>query len=135
MSQHKKVRITEKPVQNSSSEFIGWNFKYMAHEQDFEYNCSLALLDNYINKLIAFEGYTLGQIRSTFNNTHAWDKGTSKFCQPVRDYIEKHHILIDQALFQLKLGQKQRLFGFIKGNIFHVVFLDVNHTIYEMDIK
>lgn len=56
--------------------------------------------------------------------------------RPPRQDLERRELdrtIGDEPLFRFRLGNKKRLWGFRKGQVFHAIWLDRNHGVYKLD--
>ena len=104
---------------------IAWNFSRM--DTGSRWKCSLSALEQYLQKVIGFEGQTAFDIFHN-GNRHAHPIGTNKVCENAQNRLDTLNIDVD-VLHQLPLAQIPRLWGVLEHNIFHILWLDEDHTV------
>lgn len=105
---------------------IAWNFSRM--DPGGKFACSLKKLDEFVKKLVAFEGKTIEQIMSL---DHNHPLSTKKLSSIAKNRVEALR-LDSETLYQLNLGTPVRLWGILEHNIFHVIWLDREHAVYDI---
>jgi hypothetical protein len=91
------------------------------------------LLNRYLDRLIEFEKTTIKDIVVRgFEYKHSHLMPISKISKKALNRLNK--LLIEhENRCQLELGKTERLWGFVIHNVFHIIWLDKNHTVYPMD--
>lgn len=112
---------------------IAWNFRRMQTDPGCAWRCTFRKLSRHAGRLLSFEGKSFMEIGQEPGSSHSWeDMGrlNPKF-QKILDGMN----LENESLWQLELSGRARLFGMREGNIFHVMWLDENHTICPVKLK
>ncbi len=109
---------------------IGWNFSMMDTKPSCPWRCTFKLLSKYRDRLLSFEGKSFQEIENEKDSSHSWPD-TSNLNTKFQELLAKKKIDAE-ALWQLELGGKERLFGVRKLNIFKVIWLDQNHSVYRV---
>lgn len=112
---------------------IGWNFSMMDQSPQCPWQCTFKLLSKFRDRLLAFEGKSFQEIEKESDSSHAWTD-TSKLNKKFQELLEQKKI-DSEALWQLELGGKERLFGVRVLNIFKVIWLDKDHSVYPVKKK
>lgn len=112
---------------------IGWNFSQMETSSKTRWKCTFKRLTRHRGRLLALEGKSFQQIDVEQQHSHNWED-TSKL-HPEFQQLLTNKKIESGALWQLDLGGKARLFGIRDRNIFKVVWLDEDHTIYKTSKK
>ena len=122
----RKSAIPAHDPNQSLNKKIAWNFKRM--DDEGEWCCLWDSLGEFLNKLCAFEGRSIGDIFFKGGN-HSHPVAVSRVCQKAQNRLESLGIG-DETLFQIKLDHLARLWGVKEENIFHIIWLDRSHTVY-----
>lgn len=77
-----------------------------------------------------FEGKTIVEIEKTTNHTHKW-YDSSLLDKEFQNILKNKHLEQEQIM-QLALDSKTRIWGFVRGNIFHFLCMDFDHSIYKV---
>lgn len=112
---------------------IGWNFSMMDTDKSCPWQCTFKKLSKFRKKLLSFEGKSFQEIEQENDSSHSWPD-TDALSKGFRELLKRRRI-DDEALWQLELGGKERLFGVRVLNVFKVIWLDLNHTIYKVKKK
>lgn len=112
---------------------IAWNFSQMETSSNSAWKCTFKSLTRHRKRLLEFEGKSFQTIDSEQQHSHNWDDTTK--LNPKFQQLLKNKKIEQGALWQLDLGGKSRLFGIRDRNIFKVIWLDNNHTIYPVKKK
>lgn len=110
---------------------IAWNFMRM--DGDGDWACDLLSLHDYHQKLISFEGKTIRElfVRGQGGGSHNHRMPVERLCQKACNRLDACNIDED-ALYQLDFGTPVRLWGVLQHNIFHILWLDKDHSVYPM---
>ncbi|MGI9461324.1 MAG: hypothetical protein ACR2NY_01945 [Alphaproteobacteria bacterium] len=63
-------------------------------------------------------------------------KDVTKSAEKIEQYIDRQKLsefpqdMIDDVIWQLKYSQKGRLFGYVEGNVFYAILIDMNHEMF-----
>lgn len=112
---------------------IAWNFRKMQTGPDCGWRCTFRRLSRHVGRLLSFEGKSFMEIEQEAGSSHAWENMGR--LNPEFQKILNSLNLENEALWQLELSGRARLFGVREGNIFHVMWLDENHTICPVSKK
>ena len=129
-----KTNINENP---DDSEFIwqinqGWleleDQKLGWHTID-----SKSLLLNIICRLKEFEHLKWKEIRK---KTGCHPMHPSKLCKYAQKVWEKYNLEeFEDQLFQIRITSANRIFGIVEKNVFYLLWNDLEHEAYPIDIK
>ncbi len=112
---------------------IGWNFNKIHQGAPEEWRCTFKKLSKYRKRLLDFEGKSFKEIEAEPGSSHAWED-TTRLDKRFQKLIEELN-LDKEALWQLELDGKARLFGVRHHNIFKLIWLDLNHKAYKVAKK
>lgn len=112
---------------------IAWNFHRMCTEETCMWRCTFQKLQKHMDRLKSFEGKTFSQILNEDDSNHCW-KDAEKLHKDFQKELDKHNI-DSESLWQLNISSKVRLFGVRHHNIFCIMWLDENHSIYHVKKK
>lgn len=112
---------------------IGWNFSMMDQSPDCPWRCTYKRLSKYRDRLLSFEGKSFQDIEKEAGSSHSWPD-TSKLNKKFQEHLARKKI-DSEALWQLELDGKARLFGVRVLNVFKVIWLDENHSVYPVKKK
>lgn len=142
MSKQKKVILqpisgrkvaTQQPVNTVFRHMMGWNFNLMDDDNQFPWYCSFKRLTKYRNALLQFETKNFETIFKEDTSNHDWDN-VEKINIKIRRRAQELNIELD-SLCQLALSNKVRVFGIRNGNIFSIIWLDPEHSVYKTEKK
>lgn len=117
-------RITKHIEQPGLQLPIAWNFDRM--DDGGKFKCTLKALHDYIHELLRLEGKTVDEL---MGKEHNHPMPIAKLSKAAKARIEALN-LDEQTLFQLDLKTPARLWGILEHNIFHIIWLDINHEVY-----
>lgn len=101
-------------------------------DNDGEWQCNIVCLEEFKSWLHGFEGQKAASIFAKGSQyRHSHPMPVDKICNAAKSRLEKLN-LEPEAMFQLEIGRVPRLWGFLEHNIFHVVWVDREHTVYPM---
>lgn len=115
---------------------IAWNFKSVELE-DPRFSCTVRQFLRY-SKIIVdrFEGKTVDTIiQETRHHSHKWEFGEVRRLDPDLQKVLLKHGGEQQDFFQLDLGGKSRLWGFLRENVFCLICFDMEHEGYKVAKK
>ncbi len=119
---------------NEEVQVISWNFRYMNEDEQHPYQCTFEKLHSHRRVIKAYEEKSRLEIQMESKRNHSWKKA-ERLNDAIYSYFEKVKPSEDCTLFQLKLSNLARLFGFYKDSVFYVLVLDENHTGYIVSKK
>ena len=109
---------------------VGWNFKYIETDHK-KYRIKYAYFLIFAKDIVdRFEGKTIAEIEKTTNHTHKW-YDSSVLDKEFQNILKNKHLEQEQIM-QLALDSKTRIWGFVRGNIFHFLCMDFDHSIYKV---
>ena len=91
-----------------------------------KFRCSLNLLEQFVDQLIALEQIKIGDL---LNRNHNHPMGVEKLSREAKARLDALHF-DEETLYQLALNTSARLWGVLEGNIFYIVWLDPEHEVY-----
>ncbi|WPW29276.1 hypothetical protein P6B95_19070 [Streptomyces atratus] len=118
-----------------SDDKVCWRFTYVDHDGRWGFDrMAAATLCEVLTKLAACESMTLNELRTTrrFFKEYDLPGGLSKEAV-VR--LGELGFGDATALHRLEFTGKQRLYGFLLGNVFHVLWWDPEHEVYPSKLK
>lgn len=118
----KRTASGENPDQ-TESRIIGWNFRLM--DSEGRWACTFKKLTRYRGKLLSYEGQTIAQV---LNYRHCHPVSCDAVCQAAQNRLKA--LGLDGNLAQLDLGTPVRLWGILHHNIFHLLWVDPDHSVY-----
>ena len=104
---------------------IAWNFGKM--DEGGKCACSLALLEEFKRELVKCEGKTIDEVM-LYSHNHPL--GVNKIEKFAKDRLDALCLDIE-TLHQINIGTPSRLWGIREGNIFHILWLDKDHSVYK----
>lgn len=116
------VKFFERPNLDAP---IAWNFRSM--DSGGKFRCSLKLLHEFQDRLLRLEGHTIAEL---LQQAHNHPIAAAKLSAEAKSRLEAMNLDIE-TLFQLDLGTPARLWGMLEHNIFHVIWLDPEHSVYR----
>lgn len=122
------------PVRTSIRDYpIGWNFKFIELEDECYRFKPIHFLRYYDELITRYEGKTISEIERSTPHTHNWDSA-DKLDKTFQNIISKKHLEQEQIM-QLSIDGKTRIWEFVRGNIFHFLCLDKDHSVYKTKLK
>ncbi|WP_156955801.1 hypothetical protein [Solidesulfovibrio alcoholivorans] len=108
---------------------IGWNFRLM--DQSGPWPCTFRKLTKHRQQLISYENQQYNQIFKRRGHSHTMPG--DMLCKAAQKRLETIGLDKTVLLHQLDVGDAPgRLWGLVEHNIFHLLWLDPNHTVYPM---
>lgn len=123
----KKTGQKEGP-DSSFNRRIAWHFALM--DSGGNWACNIENLNNHLDRLKSLETQTCNEIfAQQRKNAHNHPIPITRLEQPAQDRLEElgHKI---EALHQINLGGLKRLWGVFIHNIFQILWIDMDHTVY-----
>lgn len=129
-------RTPDLPGAGNSDERLCWRFTHVDNDGDWGFrNVDPQTLCEIMTHLRDFESMTLNAV---FHNGGEPGKDYEVEQIPNQDALKRlvEKNLADQTkISRLRLGGKPRLYGFLRGNVFYVVFWDPEHDIWPSNKK
>ncbi|MER7822842.1 hypothetical protein ABTX85_09795 [Streptomyces sp. NPDC096097] len=82
-----------------------------------------------------FEQFTLNELRNTSDTFSAYGLPQAALCKEAYDRPASMRRDDMTEIHRLRLQGAQRLYGFLDGNVFHVVWWDPEHDVYPSKKK
>lgn len=119
------------PHADSSPDRVCWRFEHVDHDGPWGFSAvSGEDLCDLLRKLRDFERMT---VRELFHQSGALGKSYDMEELPskqAKDRLEELRLADQTRISRLRMNGPGRLYGFLDGNIFHVVFWDPDHAIW-----
>lgn len=119
------------PDAETSDKRMAWRFCHVDHDGPWSFEkIDGSILRDLMAKLASFESMTVNEI---FRNGEEPGKhyDVEKLPNPMsRERLEELSLSDMTKISRLRLGGKVRLYGFMEGNCFHVVWWDPEHQIW-----
>lgn len=123
------------PGASSSGERLCWRFTHVDHEGPWGFDSmDPAVLCEVLRKLADCESMTVAELRNTRRLFKEYDlpgglrkEALERLTAMRRDDMTK--------IQRLEFTGLQRLYGFLDGNVFHVVWWDPLHQVYESKLR
>lgn len=123
------------PGMSSLDDKVCWRFTYVDHDGRWGFDrMAAATLCEVLTKLAACESMTLNELRATrrFYKEYDLPGGLSR---EVVVRLGELGFGDATAIQRLEFTGKQRLYGFLVGNVFHVLRWDPEHEVYPSKLK
>jgi hypothetical protein len=124
------------PASNNSPDRICWRFSHV----DSEGPWSLAVLDftqllTLLSELVKFESQTIKELFLQGQWPGKCHDLATLPNRAARVRLESIGLSDMTQIWKLRIGGAGRLWGFLEGNVFHVVWWDPNHEIWPSKLK
>ncbi|MEU5811199.1 hypothetical protein [Streptomyces sp. NPDC047718] len=86
-------------------------------------------------KLREFERFTLNELRNTSGTFESYGLPAAALCKEAYERLAEMGRDDMTEIHRLRLMGAQRLYGFLDGNVFHVVWWDPDHKVYPWKPK
>lgn len=118
------------PAAETSDERLCWRFTHVDHDGRWGFgNIEPPLLTEILRKMADCESMTLYEIRRTRKLLVEYEL-PSGLCKEALDRLAAMRRDEMTSIWRLDFKGKQRLYGFLEGNVFHVVWWDPEHEVY-----
>jgi len=111
---------------------IGWHFSRMDSESPWA--CTFSRLRPFREQLLGHEGRSCHEVFSSRTAHSHGGMSSDVLCKEAQDRLAELH-LEQETLFQIGLGNKPRLWGIMSKNIFKLLWLDLDHSVYPVGKK
>lgn len=123
------------PGSGLSDERVCWRFARVDHEGRWGFDrMDPATLCELLRKLADCESMTLNELRTTRRFFKEYDV-PGGLCKEALARLSKIGHEDMTKIQRLEFTGKQRLYGFLEGNIFHVLWWDPEHEVYPSKLK
>lgn len=123
------------PDASTSRERVSWRFAHVDHDSRWNFaTVEPRLLSEILRKLADCESMTVTELRNTrrFFKEYELPGGLCKEAQARLTAMGRDDMTTIQ---RLEFTGTQRLYGFLEGNIFHVVWWDPHHEVYPSRLR
>lgn len=118
------------PAAETSDERLCWRFTHVDHGSRWDFrSVEPDLLCEILVKLAHCESMTLNEVRNTRKFLVEYDL-PGKLCKEALDRLAVMRRDDMTKIHRLDFKGKQRLYGFLEGNVFNVVWWDPEHEIW-----
>jgi hypothetical protein len=122
------------PGSELSEQRMCWRFEHVDHEGRFGFDKVDGLtLRMILERLAAIEKMTMHELRNTAKLLVRYDLPSPKLCKEARDRLAACGWDDMTSIHRLRIMQKQRLYGFLDRNVFHVVWWDPEHEVWPWE--
>jgi hypothetical protein len=129
-------RLPGLPGSGNSGDRLCWRFTHVDNTKPWGFSSVIAeTLCDILGHLRKFESMTLNEV---FHNGGYPGKDYDVEALPNSEALaclEEAGLADQTKIWALRLGGKPRLYGFLLGNVFHVVFWDPEHEIWPAPLK
>lgn len=123
------------PGSNSSDDRLCWRFTHVDHDGRWGFDSmEPAVLCEVLRKLADCESMTVAELRNTRRLFKEYDL-PGGLCKEALDRLTAMRRDDMTKIQRLEFTGLQRLYGFLEGNIFHVVWWDPQHEVYLTKLK
>jgi len=128
--------LPELPGADNSDTRLCWRFTHVDNEGPWGLSrLEMAVVTQLLGHLTKFEKMTINE---AFHNGGYPGKDYEVDSLPnpeARDRLEALGLADQTKIWNLRCGGKERIWGFLTGNVFHVVFWDPDHAIWPSQLK
>ncbi|MEO3751024.1 hypothetical protein [Streptomyces sp. B6B3] len=118
------------PGAHSSHERVSWRFTHVDHESRWGFAAmGSVVLCEVLRKLAHCETMTLNELRTTRRFFKEYEL-PSGLCGEALDRLARTGRDDMTKIHRLEFTGTQRLYGFLEGSVFHVVWWDPKHEVY-----
>lgn len=118
------------PAAETSGERLAWRFTHVDHESRWAFaKMDPEILTEILTKMAHCESMTLNEIKRTRKLLVEYIL-PGKLCKEALDRLTAMQRDEMTSIWRLDFKGKQRLYGFLEGNVFHVVWWDPEHEVY-----
>ncbi|WP_404955196.1 hypothetical protein [Streptomyces sp. 147326] len=125
-----KPRTSLLPGASTSNERLTWRFAHVDHDGPWGFDqIPPQTLGEILRKLRDCESLTLNELRRSTDLFKEYEL-PSGLCKEALDRLSAMGRELMPSIHRLRFQGKQRLYGFLDGNTFHVVWWDPEHQVY-----
>lgn len=118
------------PASTTSAERLCWRFTHVDHDSRWGFSAMQPdVLCEILKKLAYCESMTVAELRNTRRFFKEYDL-PGGLCKEALDRLAHMGREDMTAIQRLEFTGTQRLYGFLEGNVFHVVWWDPDHEVY-----
>ncbi|MFG3349485.1 hypothetical protein ACGF1Z_31060 [Streptomyces sp. NPDC048018] len=118
------------PGGQDSSDRVSWRFTHVDHESRWGFNrMEASVLCEVLTKLAGCESMTLNELRTSRRLFKEYEL-PSGLCKEALDRLAATGRDDQSRIHRLQFTGTQRLYGFLQGSVFHVVWWDPDHEVY-----
>lgn len=123
------------PGAQNSSERICWRFEHVDHEGRWGF-CDMdpVIWPEVLRKMAACESMTVSELRNSSRFFKEYDL-PGGLCKEACDRLTAMKRDDQTKIQRLEFKGLQRLYGFLEGNVFHVVWWDPLHEVYPSKLR
>jgi hypothetical protein len=123
------------PGADSSGDRLCWRFTHVDHDSRWGFDgMEPAVLCEVLRKLADCESMTVAELRNSWRLFKDYDL-PGGLCKDALDRLTTMRRDDMTKIQRLEFTGLQRLYGFLEGNIFHVVWWDPQHEVYPSKLK
>ncbi|MCX5441348.1 hypothetical protein OHB53_08640 [Streptomyces sp. NBC_00056] len=123
------------PGSQSSNERLCWRFTHVDHDGRWGFSeMEPTVLCEVLRKLADCESMTVQELRSTRRLFKEYDL-PGGLCKEALDRLTDMRRDDMTSIQRLEFTGLQRLYGFLDGNVFHVVWWDAHHEVYPSRLR
>lgn len=124
------------PGAGNSQERLCWRFTHLDNDGPWGFtNADIVTVCDVLRKLASFETMTVAEVFHR-GDEPGKDYDVAALPNPVaRNRLEVAGLADQTKIWRIALGGRPRLYGFLVGNIFHVVWWDPEHEVWPSQKK
>ncbi|MET8296378.1 hypothetical protein ABZW02_20225 [Streptomyces sp. NPDC005180] len=124
------------PGADNSDQRLSWRFAHVDHEGPWGFDkVNSGTLVEILGKLREFERFTLNELRNTSGTFESYELPAAPLCKEAYERLDAMRRDDMTEIHRLRFQGAQRLYGFLDGNVFHVVWWDPEHKVYPWKPK
>ncbi|MEU9857248.1 hypothetical protein [Streptomyces sp. NPDC047974] len=121
------------PDAHTSEQRLAWRFSHVDHDGRWGLDkIDQQTFGELLEKLRDFERFTLNELRNTSGTFTTYGLPDAPLCKEAYTRLAAMRRDDMTEIHRLRLQGKQRLYGFLNGNVFHVVWWDPEHEVYPV---
>ncbi|WP_406731779.1 hypothetical protein [Streptomyces sp. NBC_01794] len=129
------VRGSLLPDAVASEDRVCWRFSHVDHDGRWGFDrMDTVTLCEVLTKLAACESMTLNELRTTRRFFTEY-RDLSRLCKDAVVRLDELGFGDATEIQRLEFTGKQRLYGFLVANVFHVLWWDPEHEVYPSKLK
>lgn len=119
------------PGAGSSGERVCWRFEHVDHDGPWGFDkVQPDMLCEILRKLRDFESMTVEGLRRQVEHFKSYNLAEPGLCKAARERLAARGWDDLDSIQRLRFSGPQRLYGFLLGNVFHIVWWDPLHEVY-----